>query len=442
MHIVPVSQRLAPGRPSRAVILIAGAAALGLLASSPAFGASTAMVAASLPAATAGVSVPGGASVALSPDGTRMYVSFIPAGPASASSRGIAVVDADSMTVLTSMTYDKGGRSSSSPSAVVSSDGARLYALDDAGATIIDTATMTTVGRLDLPRYSWEGLGLSTAGSMLPNGTGPFALSSGSVQPSRCADVDGCSSPPLGVDLKRPTDTTGDIASLGVNGLGKRLVMAADGAHAYVLVQIGWADANPPTVFGAIDLPDASTRVLTPRWATTSGSPVDVAISADGARAYLATPGYGSAVPGWVSVVDVASMTELGTIPLATSPVAIAVTAEGLRAYIVGSDQAGTVSVLDLAAPQLAPSAPLAVTVKPRRTSATVSWKKPAAIGAAAITGYRVTASPRTTRPCVTAKTSCTFSGLRAGKTYSFTVSAVSAAGAGAGSAPVARRIR
>ena len=394
-----------------------------------------------LGASASGVSVPGAASLALSPDGTRMYVSLIPAGAASTSSRGIAVVDPSTMTVLSSMTYAMGGTRSGSPTAVVSSDGARLYALDDAGATVIDTATMTQVGRLDLPRYSWEGLSLSTAASILPNGTGPFALSSGPARPSRCEDVDGCPSPPVAVDFKRPTDTTADIASLGVDGLGKRLVLAPDGTHAYVLVQIGWADANSPSAFGVIDLTDTSSRVLAPRWAASSGSPVDVAISPDGVRAYLATPGYASAVPGWVSVVDIPTMTELGTIPLASSPAAIAVTADGLRAYVAGSDPAGPVSALDLAPSQLAPTAPTAVAVKAGRTSATLLWRKPAA-SAAGVTEYRVSMGPGTSRTCRTTSLSCRFTGLKAGRTYSFTVAATSAAGTGAGSTPVAKRIQ
>lgn len=95
------------------------------------------------------------------------------------------------------------------------------------------------------------------------------------------------------------------------------------------------------------------------------------------------------------------------------------------------------------ATPRTVPSAPAAGNASAGNAatgnaSALVSWTAPASNGAP-ITSYKVTSSPGA-KTCTSATTSCTVSGLTNGTSYTFTVTATDAAGAGspsAASAPV-----
>jgi Fibronectin type III domain len=89
---------------------------------------------------------------------------------------------------------------------------------------------------------------------------------------------------------------------------------------------------------------------------------------------------------------------------------------------------------LIIAVHPVAPSAPRGVTAVADYGSATVTWTKPASDGGAPWSKYVITSTPATTTVAVGATiTAATFTGLKAGTSYTFTVQAVNVAGASAG---------
>ena len=90
--------------------------------------------------------------------------------------------------------------------------------------------------------------------------------------------------------------------------------------------------------------------------------------------------------------------------------------------------------------PSTVPGSPRSVKVKVRRGKAVVRWSWPTSDGGAAISSFRVFASPGT-RGCQTSgRTKCTVKRLKSGKRYRFTVYALNANGAGP--AGTSRRVR
>ena len=104
---------------------------------------------------------------------------------------------------------------------------------------------------------------------------------------------------------------------------------------------------------------------------------------------------------------------------------------------LVGTGAASAASVPVVAT--VVPAAPQSVkAVRGAAGVVTVSWTAPASNGGAPLTGYTVSSTP-TSKGCATTATSCTISGLASGGSYSFSVAAKNAVGAGpaAKSAPV-----
>ena len=89
--------------------------------------------------------------------------------------------------------------------------------------------------------------------------------------------------------------------------------------------------------------------------------------------------------------------------------------------------------LLAVDAPATVPCAPTAVAATIATKSTVVSWAEPASANGSAITGYTASVSPGG-QNCTTVALTCEISGLRAGETYSVTVTATNAIGIGAAS--------
>jgi hypothetical protein len=98
---------------------------------------------------------------------------------------------------------------------------------------------------------------------------------------------------------------------------------------------------------------------------------------------------------------------------------------------------AGLVSAPVTTVPGPVPAAPSRVAAARGNGRVTVSWTAPTANGTAAITGYRVVASPGGANCTTTGATRCVVAGLVNGHQYSFSVVAINQAGAGPGSIAV-----
>ncbi len=110
------------------------------------------------------------------------------------------------------------------------------------------------------------------------------------------------------------------------------------------------------------------------------------------------------------------------------------------RVMAVWEESRGGTSSVKAVRMQGVPGAPTGAAATAGEASAEVSWTAPRDDGSAAITGYRVTATPGG-HTCTTATTACRVAGLSGGTAYALTVAAVNGIGTGPESAPTAQVI-
>jgi len=128
---------------------------------------------------------------------------------------------------------------------------------------------------------------------------------------------------------------------LSIDGYGYKVAVRPDESHIYVATC--WPSAGmvleiyPPT--------NTVTSIV-----SVDGYPEDLAVSADGRRIYVVGhPVYSNQPPGSVTVIDAVSKAVIGeAIPVGHGPLGVAVTPDGARAYITNGDD-GTLSVIDTA---------------------------------------------------------------------------------------------
>ena len=237
------------------------------------------------------------AGVAITPDGTRAYV-------VNRQSNSVSVIATATNSITGSVAVGSG------PLWVaITPDGTRAYVTNEASNSVsaIDTATNTVTATVTVGSFPVKV-------AITPDGTRAYVTSRGSDTVSV-------------IDTATNTIT----ASVGVGSVPIAVAITPDGTRAYVTNR----DSNTVSVI------DTATNIVTGMVAVGRG-PIGIAITPDGTRAYVADE-----FSNTVSVINTATNTVTAIVPVGVTPVGIAITPDGTRAYVTNENSA-TVSVLDV----------------------------------------------------------------------------------------------
>ncbi|MBM4719549.1 hypothetical protein GS449_14020 [Rhodococcus hoagii] len=260
------------------------------------------------PAQQGGPQIAAFTSVAVSPDGTRAYVGNYP-------QRAVSVIDttANPPAVI--------GAPISVPrypnAVAVSPDGTRAYVTSgdaDGTVSVIDTAQGVVVASIPV------GTNPNTV-AISPDGTRVYVANSGGGQ--RVSVIDTTAIPPA------------VIANVGVGVGPTGVTVSPDGSRAYVTnyydgtMSVIDAAAAPPVVIGA-PIPVGT-------------NPGKAAITPDGTRVYVANAGGQNTV----SVIDTATTPPalIATVPVGTNPNDVAISPDGVHAYVTNGGNGGSATV-------------------------------------------------------------------------------------------------
>jgi uncharacterized repeat protein (TIGR01451 family) len=246
-------------------------------------------------------------SVAITPDGSRAYVTN-----ANGLADSVSVVDTATNTVTATVDVGIG------PAQVaINPNGTRAYVTDNAedAVYVIDTATNTVAGA---PIPAGDG---ASGIAFTPDGSRAYVAN-------------------LFGDTVSVIDATSRtvIATVPVGARPAGMAIAPDGSRAYA------PNSNDNTV----SVIDTATNTVVATMAT-GNFPTDVAIAPDGSRAYIANRNSDT-----VSVIELATNTVSATVPVGNAPTAVTTNSDGSRVYVANTDD-DTVSVVHTATSTVAP---------------------------------------------------------------------------------------
>ncbi|MFC8732502.1 fibronectin type III domain-containing protein [Luteimicrobium sp. NPDC057192] len=304
----------------------------------------------------------------------------------------------------------------------------------DTDAVVLDPMLPPQLPGLDLTGLSWHG---RTFDVSVARDTTTVTLTSGEAMPvsagGRTRTVRPGSSITLATRTPDTTPTT-DLARCATVD-----ATSADPSYPAVAAVDGSAATQWKATSAGATLTADLGRVQPVRDVTvvaggSSTTPYTVRVSSDGKE--WTTLGSVAASAGAQSRLDVSTLD-----PAVTAPIAGALPGSVDARYVQYQAASGvTAAVQRLSVTNGLPGAPTAVTVSDVGSRhATVSWTAPDDAGDAPITTFAVTAVKKNGKPEQTvtvAGTSATFTGLKQGVAYTFTVRAVNAVGTGPSSEP------
>ena len=238
--------------------------------------------------------------VAVTPDGTRVYVTSLLNG-------GVSVIDTATNTVITTIPVGAflGGLA-------ITSDGERVYVLQRVGiVSVIDTATNTVVANI-------------------PVGSGAFDIA---ITPDDSRAYVGHGDAPLFTPSVTVIDTATNTV-IGVIPVGAgptNIAITPDGTRAYIT----------PPVFNAVFVLDLVSNIVIASIPTMDLPPSDLAITPDGTRVYVVNQ------LRTLSIIDTATNTVIGAVPIGFGFTSITIAPDGTRAYVLGL-AGSTIDVVDL----------------------------------------------------------------------------------------------
>lgn len=239
-------------------------------------------------------------SVVYNPAGSRAYVANYVSGT-------VSVINTATQAVASTITLASG--TGTNPSALaVSPDGTRVYTVNPGAksVSVINTATNKVATTIAVSTSPW-GIAVS------PDGTRLYL-----------ANPDTNSVSILNTSTNQVTDTI-TVGSGAVN-----LAVSPNGSRLYVV-------NNGDATMSVIDT--ASKKVV----ATVAGASGGVVTSPDGAFVYTTNTGL---TDGAVLVIDAATNKVTATVPAGVRPTALAISRDGTRLYVADNVSNGTVSVL------------------------------------------------------------------------------------------------
>jgi YVTN family beta-propeller protein len=268
-------------------------------------------------------------ALVLSPDGTRLYV-------ANMGSANVSVIDTTGNTVVATISVGTAPRG-----VAMAPSGNRLYVSNSGSNNVseIDTTNNTVVATIPVGTAP-IGLGVS------PNGLYLYVANYGSANVSVIYT------------------STRELVPGWPQGVGFEPLGVAVGSNGYAYVT-RFGSSGVVVISGIFKLAANTVPALPSGYVETGGRPSGVAVSPDGSTVYVANNAGGE---NSVSVLSSATLTRIATVTVGSSPFGIAAAATGGLVY-VGNSGSTTITVL---AP--APGPPTAVAAVPGDDTASVSW--------------------------------------------------------------------